>query len=94
MNRRRFKFADGKLGEALDDLFAAGDGLDRETDGRIAMICRLFEQMLGSDFIHDIAHAELDELERVPGLAAPALQLRRLLLPRKLPPGAFDRTAV
>jgi hypothetical protein len=59
ITRRQFKFADGRPGEALDELFAAGDGLDNEVNGRIAIVCRLFEQMPGSDGVHEIAHAEL-----------------------------------
>lgn len=93
LTKRPLKFAEGQLGLALDDLFGTADGLDLETNGRVARICRLFEQVPGSDGVHEMVHAELDHLEQVDALAPIAARLRRVLVPRRLPAGAFDDRA-
>lgn len=89
MDSLKLTFADGTLGDILDSLFAAGDGLDLETNGRIASVCRLLEQLRSSDGAHDMVHAELDTLETIAVLTPIAARLRKQLVRRKTPPGTY-----
>jgi hypothetical protein len=88
MKQRRHKFADGKLGDALDALFASGSGLDEAVNGRIANICRLLEQMPGSDSVQQMVHDQLDHLEGINQLSSVVGEVRKHLVTRKHSPGS------
>ncbi len=92
MDRKTHKFADGHLGDVLDELFAKGDGLDLPTNGRIARICRMLEHMRGSDSAQEMVHDDLDHLEAIEQLNEPVAALRKLMIQRRLPRGVFGNT--
>ena len=89
MARRRHKFADGLLGDALDQLFEASSTHPFELQGRVASICRLIESGGGMDSVHMMVHEELDAIDEVPELQALVRELRGHLVTRKHPPGAM-----
>ena len=87
--RRQLNFADGKLGECLDELFYESGACGLETRARVASICRLLAEQGGGQGTAEMVHHELDLLD--PVLAPIVKRLRAQLPKRNLPRGAFKK---